>query len=173
MNGLPDTSETNGLCHDGYTQFLVFQIGELVFGTPLLDVMEVSDAHNFTYVPNTSKAFVGMANLRGRIVGVIDLRKKFNLAPRPDQPSILLIFQTPKGTVGAQVNMNIAVSAFSPQQIDYESDIKTPVGSRYVIGVGMNKEDLVPIINLVKLLTDENVVCDDDSKFSNTRQLTG
>ena len=60
-------------------EFLLFAVGQIMFGTPLLGVREIVKPQSYKHVPNTSDHFLGVINLRGQIVGVVDFRKKLSL----------------------------------------------------------------------------------------------
>jgi purine-binding chemotaxis protein CheW len=62
-------------------QFCTFQLDQLLFGVPVLDVQEVIRGQEMTRVPLAPAAIRGLINLRGQIVSAIDLRQRLSLAP--------------------------------------------------------------------------------------------
>ena len=74
-------------------QFVTLTLGDQLFGVPVLDVRDVLRAQAITRIPLASPEIAGSLNLRGRIVTVIDLRRRLNLpraATGPSQMSVVI-----------------------------------------------------------------------------------
>jgi purine-binding chemotaxis protein CheW len=67
---------------DGTVEFVTFEIGGRLFGAPVRDVHDVFTLQNVTPVPLARPDIAGLLNLRGRIVTVIDARRRLGLTPR-------------------------------------------------------------------------------------------
>ena len=65
-------------------EYVTARVGEQLFGLPILRVQDVFAPERITRVPLASPDIAGVLNLRGRIVTLIDLRRRLGLAPRAD-----------------------------------------------------------------------------------------
>src|SRR5512133_10699 len=63
-------------------QFLTFLLGDEIFAVNVLQVKEILDLANITQVPQMPDFMLGVINLRGSVVPVVDLRRKFGMADR-------------------------------------------------------------------------------------------
>ena len=61
-------------------RYLVFNLGETKYATPLLSAREVVEVPKYRNIPNAKEYFLGIANLRGEVVTVVDMRKVFGQA---------------------------------------------------------------------------------------------
>lgn len=86
-------------------QFCTFQLDQLLFGVPVLDVQEVIRGQEMTRVPLAPAAIRGLINLRGQIVSAIDLRQRLSLAPAAaDQEAMNVVVRTADGAVSFLVD---------------------------------------------------------------------
>src|ERR1700733_14388086 len=92
-------------------KYMLFHLGQEVYGTPLLQVREVIENRPSKAVPNSVAAFEGVINLRGEVIGVIDLRKMLKI--NPAQSLSILVFESSQGLMGAIVDRCIAVAEIS------------------------------------------------------------
>ncbi|MCX6126790.1 MAG: chemotaxis protein CheW, partial [Proteobacteria bacterium] len=76
------------------SRFILFRLGKEQYAVNLTDVEEVLESPDMTSVPNTVPSFIGVCNVRGQIVGVLDLRKHFNISPCETTKPVVLIFNT-------------------------------------------------------------------------------
>ncbi len=67
---------------DKLTEYITATVGEQLFGLPILRVQDVFAPERITRVPLAGEEIAGVLNLRGRIVTLIDLRRRFGLAAR-------------------------------------------------------------------------------------------
>ncbi len=69
-----------------YLQFVMFRLFQDYFGISIMDIQEIIRLVSVVPVPNAPSFLVGIINLRGRIIPVIDLKKKFKLSDEADEP---------------------------------------------------------------------------------------
>ena len=89
---------------NGVKQFCSFTIGDSVYGIDALRVQEIVQVRSTTPVPLASNAVVGLMNLRGQIVTVLDVRKRLGVAPRPAASTAIIVVQTADGAIGLMVD---------------------------------------------------------------------
>lgn len=127
-------------------KYLIFQLGDEVYGTPLLAVREVIENKEAKAVPNTDPAFEGVINLRGDVIGVVDLRKLLKITPR--QSLSILVFESELGTLGGIVDRCLAVTEIPEANVDKKGGLNQ-VGRQYFLGIGKLGDGLVTLIDLV------------------------
>lgn len=132
--------------------FLIFEINGEKYGTRLLTIREVVEPIETKPIPNTRDYFLGMINIRGEIVGVIDLRmlyfNKNNMLPS----CVYLVVITDKGPISALVDKVLSVSRIEDSQIDKDVTLSTMISSEFILGIAKSGEDLITIIDLSSIL---------------------
>ncbi|MEO5668628.1 MAG: chemotaxis protein CheW [Bdellovibrionota bacterium] len=136
-------------------RFLEISVSGQVCALPLLSVREVISVPDITALPNMPAFFEGMMNLRGKILGVVDLRKRIfgkKPAANADAREVVVVVETERGEMGVIVdavnrvlNLNEGEVVAAPVR---ESD---PV-AKYVEGVIKKSDELVLILNMHRLL---------------------
>ncbi|MBP8975148.1 MAG: purine-binding chemotaxis protein CheW, partial [Bacteroidetes bacterium] len=76
---------------DEILQLVSFNIGEEEFGVDILKVQEINRMLNVTRVPNAPEYVEGVINLRGKVIPVVDLRKRFGLPPKEHDKNTRII----------------------------------------------------------------------------------
>ncbi|BAT71626.1 purine-binding chemotaxis protein CheW [Thermosulfidibacter takaii ABI70S6] len=133
-----------------------FIIGSEEFAVNILDVKEIIEVPDITRVPNAPSHVLGVINLRGQIVPVIDLRIKFNLPYPPsedDEERKIVVIEADDKVVGLMVDAVTHVLRIPVSQIETAHGVVSGFEADYVEGIG-KKEDLsvVVILNSRKLL---------------------
>ena len=138
-------------------ELALFQAGELVCGLEINCVQEIQRQTAITAVPRAPDYVRGVINLRGVIVTVIDLRRKFALEPRPkDAEGQIVIIRQGEESVG------LLADAVSDVVAADENDIEAPplnldgVAGRYFKGIYKQEQMLVAILNVEELLAVNN-----------------
>jgi len=133
-----------------------FRIGKETFGVDILAVREIVKAQEITSVPGTNQCVLGIINLRGKIISVMDLAGRLGLgAASVDRASRILVVDLDGLTVGFLVDAATEVLKLADASIDpAPEDIKNTIRSDYLEGVGKLDERLVIILNLRHLLSD-------------------
>jgi purine-binding chemotaxis protein CheW len=146
-------------------KYIVFSLGGELYGTKLLSVREVIEAMATKAVPNTIPSFLGVCNLRGQIVGVIDLRIRFGVVAPPAERPIFLVFETSSGLIGAAVDRIVSVSEIPSHQVEAKPNIVCAVPARYIQGIGKWDDRLVTLIDLRDVLSHEELAHTDASRI--------
>ena len=133
-------------------RYLLFKLGKELYGTPLLGVREVVEPQEPKPVPNTVGYFLGVINIRGQIVGVIDLRNRFGHKVEKGPENALMVFNTDAGPMAAWVDQVEAVVRLSDDRIDKKPNVKTSVPPEFMLGIAHEGERLVTLVDLNKAL---------------------
>jgi purine-binding chemotaxis protein CheW len=138
-------------------RYLLFVLGNEIFGTPLLGVREVVEPLVPKPVPNTRPFFTGVINIRGEIVGVMDLRARFQHSTKAEPGQAMMVFETSSGTEAALVDRIDAVAKISPQTIERQPNVKSSISPEYLIGIAKEAGRLVTLLDLKRVLEEQQV----------------
>lgn len=138
---------------------MTFRLADETYGLEILQVRELTGVLPITRVPNKPDAVRGVVNLRGRVMPVLDLGRKFGLKPTEltDQ-TVIIIVQLPRPggsiTLGLLVDEVLEVLKLSPDQIDVQPEYGTGAEhASFVRGIGKTAQRLVFLIDLDKVLS--------------------
>lgn len=135
-------------------QLVVFQLCNETYGIDISAVHEIIKMQSITKVPRTPEFVEGVINLRGRIVPVIDLHKRFELPLEEETPHSRIIVVEVKGvTVGMIVDSVSEVLRLPEANIDPPpAAISGGVEIEYLRGVGKWQERLIILLDLERVL---------------------
>jgi purine-binding chemotaxis protein CheW len=139
------------------TQFVTFALGSEVFAVPVAVVREILDHEEIYRIPNGPSYLMGLRDVRGQGVPVIDLRLKLGLSGTvPTAHTRVLVVDTPIGermlTLGLVADRVFEVVAFRDDQVEAAPDIGVRWNSDYIEGVVRRDGGFVVIIELGRLL---------------------
>ena len=135
--------------------YLVFSLMGGHYATQLLSVREVVEFKEPKSLPNTSPAFLGVINIRGEIIGVIDLSARLGGKQVQSARPSLLVVDTAQGAVAALVDEVLSVVTIDPKTIDSNSN-KNSNGDA-VEGIAQLDKSLVTIVNLKSIVGDTKI----------------
>ncbi|WP_227767299.1 chemotaxis protein CheW [Zhaonella formicivorans] len=135
-------------------QLVVFNLGGETYGIDISVVHEIIRLQTITKVPRTPHFVEGVINLRGRIVPVIDLHKRFNLPVSEEtQHSRIIVVEVAGVTVGMIVDSVSEVLRLPVANIEPPPTvISAGIDSAYLRGVGKWQEQLIILLDLDKVL---------------------
>jgi purine-binding chemotaxis protein CheW len=130
-----------------------FRIGEETYGVPIGSVREIVRVPEVTVVPNAPEMIEGVINLRGKIIPVMDLRKRFgSAANQPDKKNRILVVELENRLLGLIVSSASEVLKIPPSEIEAPGAVFAEGESSYVTGVGKLKGRLVILLDIGRLL---------------------
>jgi purine-binding chemotaxis protein CheW len=137
-------------------QFVTFVLMDEVYGINVMRVQEVLRVTEIAPVPGAPSYVLGIINLRGNVVTVIDTRSRFGLpATEVDDASRIIVIESEKQVVGILVDAVAEVVELRENDIDVAPNVGTEDSSRYIQGVASREGGLLILVDLNKLLTDE------------------
>jgi purine-binding chemotaxis protein CheW len=137
-------------------QFVTFILMDEVYGINVMQVQEVLRITEIAPVPGAPTYVLGIINLRGNVVTVIDTRTRFGLPTKEvDDSSRIIVIESEKQVVGILVDAVAEVVELRESEIDAAPNVGTEESSRYIQGVATQEESLLILVDLNKLLTDE------------------
>jgi purine-binding chemotaxis protein CheW len=136
-------------------RWITFSLGQELYAFPLLSVKEVIAPPAITPLPQSVPHFLGITNLRGQVIPILDLRKKLGIKPSGSSETAVVICDLEAHCVGLLVD---AIDAVLEPAADKISDTpplpSTPGGAApgYVVGVYQHESRLVLLLDLARLL---------------------
>ena len=138
-------------------KYLTFLIGREEYGLPVLKVREIIKVMDITHVPQVPAHVLGVINLRGKVIPVIDLRRKFGFADE-DNTERTCIIVAEVDLKASTVMMGVMVDAVSevvnvaPADIDDAPDFGGSNGTDYILGLAKVKGSVKILLDLDRVL---------------------
>jgi purine-binding chemotaxis protein CheW len=130
-----------------------FRVGRETFGVPIHLVHEIVRVPDITAVPDAPDYIEGVINLRGKIVSVIDLRKRFGEKQiASDRKNRVMVVEVEKKLVGLIVDSASEVLKVPPSEIENPPNVFEEGDLNYVTGVGKLNGRLIILVDLTKIL---------------------
>lgn len=138
-------------------QAVGFYIGEDEYAIYIHKVREIYPMTEIRKIPKAPQFVEGVINLRGQIIPVIDLRKRFDMAPNESrQTAKILIVELEKNQVGMIVDNVSEVMRFYVDEIEKAPAMfSASIDSQYIQGVAKLDNKLIILLDLEKLLSFE------------------
>ncbi|MBN1211005.1 MAG: purine-binding chemotaxis protein CheW [candidate division Zixibacteria bacterium] len=138
-------------------QLVSFNLADEEFGVDILSVQEINRMVEITRVPQVPSYCEGVINLRGRVIPIIDLRKKFDLPVRDwNKDTRIIVCDIDHQIVGMIVDAVSEVRRIPGSTVEPPPDIVNSVNSRYIRGVAKLQERLLLFLDIRKLITEVN-----------------
>ncbi|PZD95346.1 chemotaxis protein CheW [Paenibacillus sambharensis] len=132
-------------------QYVVIELGIEKYAFPISEIYEIIKMQKITEVPNSKVFLEGVTNLRGKIVPIISLRKKFIMKECDrTKSSRIVVVNHRDGIVGIIVDGVRQVTRFL--DIQPAAETVTGLDGRYFEGIGSSEEGLVSILNIEQVL---------------------
>lgn len=141
---------------DPVLQWVTFRLAGETYGVNVMQVQEVLRYSEIAPVPGASSYVIGIINLRGNVVTVIDTRHRFGLEPGEltDNTRIVII-EAEKHVVGILVDSVAEVVYLRQSEIETAPNVGTDESAKFIQGVCHKNDELLILIELNKLLTDD------------------
>lgn len=143
---------------EGKETYLTFKLGSEIFALQVANVREVLDLTDITRVPRTPGFMRGVINLRGGVVPVVDMRKKFNLPEIEDTVDTCIIvvevhFDGDTMVIGALTDSVQEVFELADDQIEPPPSIGTQYDIDFIKGMGKQDDQFIIILDVEKVLS--------------------
>ncbi len=139
-------------------QFVTFSIDEEEFGVDILNVQEIIRPMNITKVPRSPEFVVGVINLRGNVIPIVDLRSRFNLVTKGhDKYTRIIVVEIKDMIVGFVVDAVSEVLRLPVSIIEPPPPVISGLESDYISGVGKLDDGnrLLVMLELNRLLSNK------------------
>lgn len=141
---------------DEVLQWVTYRLDEETYGINVMQVQEVLRYTEIAPVPGAPDYVLGIINLRGNVVTVIDTRSRFGLSPTDitDNTRIVII-ESEEQVLGILVDSVAEVVYLRSSEIDSAPNVGTEESSKFIQGVSNRSGQLLILVDLNKLLNDE------------------
>ncbi|MBI3600518.1 MAG: chemotaxis protein CheW [Nitrospinae bacterium] len=137
-------------------QLVSFNIGNEEFAVDILKVQEINRMAEITRVPKSPPFVEGVINLRGKVIPIVDLRKRFNLEERKTTKETRIIVVDMDGkVVGLIVDAVSEVLRLPADTIEPPPPIVAGIEAEYIKGVGKLDDRLLILLDLNKIFSTE------------------
>jgi purine-binding chemotaxis protein CheW len=137
-------------------QLVSFNIGEEEFGVDILKVQEINRMLDVTRVPNAPEYVDGVINLRGKVIPIIDLRRRFQMNRKePDKNTRIVVVELSGKVVGFVVDAVSEVLRIPKSVTEPPPPIVAGIDAEYITAVGKLENRLLILLDLEKVLVNE------------------
>lgn len=143
----------------GTQKFILFALGENIYGVPIEQVVSIVRPEALTRVPDAPCFVEGVMNFRGTIVPVIDVRKRFGMeTAAPTKDSRVIVVVSGDLTVGMLVDTAREVVEYDSEHIEATPDIIGGLDAAFISGIASMEDDrLLILLNLENVLNHQDV----------------
>ena len=139
------------------TRLITFILGEEKYGLNILKVRElISFPEGLTRIPGMPDFIVGMFNLRGLVIPVMDLRKKFKMSSEERHEfSVIIIVEVDNKNIGLTVDAVSDVIFVKDEDMQDTSELAVNVDTKFIKGVAKTKDEMIILLDIDYLLSKE------------------
>jgi len=140
-------------------KYMTFKLAEEEYGLEILRVREIIGLMEITRVPRTRDFIRGVINLRGKVIPVIDLRRKFGM-PQADatEQTVIIVVQCHVGdrelTMGLYVDQVLEVLSIDAGNIEATPSLgDSSIDTSFILGVGKAERRVIFLLDIGKVLS--------------------
>ncbi|WP_394192018.1 chemotaxis protein CheW [Pseudoalteromonas atlantica] len=150
------SSSKNADSNDEVLQWVTFKLESETYGVNVMQVQEILRYTEIAPVPGAPSYVLGIINLRGNVVTVIDTRARFGLmSAEATDNSRVLIIEAEEQVIGILADSVAEVVYLRSSEIDSAPNIGTEESAKFIQGVSNRDGELLILVDLNKLLNDE------------------
>lgn len=149
-------NNTAQTAEDPILQWVTFRLDNETYGINVMQVQEVLRHTEIAPVPGAPEYVLGIINLRGNVVTVIDTRQRFGLAPAPvTEQTRIVIIEADRQVLGILVDSVAEVVYLRQSEIETAPHVGTDEAARFIQGVCNKNDELLILVDLEKMMTDD------------------
>lgn len=157
MNTAIDSNGVSMEMEDGTDQYLTFMLSDEEYGVDILRVQEIRGWDGATAIPNAPDYVLGVVNLRGVVVPIFDLRKRFNLDNAeftPETVTVVVKVAHEKGerTIGMVVDAVSDVYNITAENINAAPDVGGSVNMEFIKGLATINNEMIILLDIDELI---------------------
>jgi purine-binding chemotaxis protein CheW len=142
----------------GGAQYVTFTIGDEDYGIEIQKIQEITAFRELTFLPNTPDYVLGILNLRGNVIPVMDPRIRFGLETVDhNSKSVVILFNTQGKTVGMVVDSIRDVLTIDDAHVEETPDLAHGIDSQFIRGMGKISDHFVIILDIDKIFKEEQI----------------
>jgi purine-binding chemotaxis protein CheW len=137
--------------------FLVFRLGPEEFGIEISNIVEIFSSQKTYEVPEMEDYISGVISIRGDVVPLLDLRKRFGLTPSPKKERTILV-RTSAETLGLTVDEVKEIMDFDDTEISTPPTIFKGLASEFLVGLGKKEGRVMMLLNIENVLSRDEML---------------
>ena len=138
---------------NGILQLVTFTLGQEEYAVDILKVQEINRMKEITRVPNSPSYVEGVINLRGKVIPVVDLRKKFDLVEKEnDEQSRIMIMDIQGITMGLVVDSVSEVLRIPSSTVEPTPPMASNISAEFIKGIAKLEDRLIILLDMDRLL---------------------
>lgn len=160
----PQEAKTDSRSGANENKFLSFRLGGEEYGVEILRVREIIGIIDITPLPQTPNHVKGVINLRGKIIPVIELRRKFAMEPADfTEETCVIVVEVSVGGDGEMFQMGVIVDTVSEvldiarERIEPAPRFGGGIGTSSIMGMGKVRDKVLILLDIDKVLWDQEV----------------
>jgi purine-binding chemotaxis protein CheW len=155
-------------------KYLLFKLGGEEYGVSIYRIQSIEELQKIIAVPDMPEYVKGVINLRGKVVPVIDLRLRFGFEEKEyDDRTCIIIIQVEGSVIGLIVDTVSEVHDIPKANIDPAPEFKRKEGTgRYIQGLGKIKDEVKILLDVSKILLEDDLLMIQQSAENQKEQLT-
>ena len=138
-------------------KFTIFKIGDEIFGIGIERVIEILKAQKIFTIPGLPEFVSGVMSVRGNIVPVIDLRRRFGIKPSGNKERIIIV-RYGQEKISFLVDDIKEILSLSAEEIKTPPSIFKGFKTEYLTGLGKHGERIIILLNVDNLLTSQEKI---------------
>lgn len=148
----------NRLDEQTESQLVVFDLSSQAYGVDIGTVREIIRIQHITRVPRTLEYVDGVINLRGKVIPVVDLRKRFSLEVGEEtRDNRIVVVDVGDQDIGLVVDAVAEVLRITKDSIEAPSTVITNAETDYLLGIVKLESRLIILLDLQRLLSEEEL----------------
>lgn len=139
-------------------KYLTFVLGAEEYGLEILKVREIIGLMDITRVPRMPAFVRGVTNLRGKVIPVIDLRRKFGMDSADDTAeTCIIVVDVIDMLMGVAVDKVSEVLDIPEDDIEETPEFGVEIDTKFIKGIGKAKEKVIILLDILKVLTADEI----------------
>ncbi len=138
-------------------QIVCFKIGNEEYGIDILQVQEILKVSKITRLPKSRSHIMGVIDLRGKVIPIIDLGKKFGILSEVSQLSRTIVVDIEGKKVGLVIDSVSHVIKVDQNEIEPPPPVVKGISGKYIIGIAKLKTGFVVILDINQIFSSEEL----------------
>jgi purine-binding chemotaxis protein CheW len=157
-------------------QYLTFKLNEETFGVDVIQIREILEYLIITKIPQAPDFMCGVINLRGSVVPVIDMKKKFGMGEIEKTINTCIVVvevnvEDENICLGALVDSVQEVFELEPEEIEKAPKLGTMLKTEFIRGMGKRNDKFIILLDINKVLTFKDIELVQDSNYGDVEDM--
>lgn len=140
-------------------QQVIFKLDNEEYGLDIMKVNGIEKYQEVVKIPNTPEYIEGMINLRGVVLPIYSLRKKFELSSKePDDETKIIVVFTKEAKVGFVVDSVIEILHIDLESVVEAPKLVTGINRKYIKSIAKHEERMIILIDIDLIISDEEKI---------------